>query len=134
VLFSSFTENAFLPLAEIFIEDVQAAGVDLAQVPMVSARLKEAEICRELLAQAGFVNVQQKTVQMGYHLQDENAWWDVLWGAALRGVLELIPETQRSDFKQQHLARIKTHCSEKGLWLDVEVRLTMAEVAEKIAG
>jgi hypothetical protein len=67
-------------------------------------------------------------MQMGYHLADENAWWDVAWGSALRGLLELIPEPERETFKEKHLRRISELRTEDGLWMDVEVLLTLGQV------
>lgn len=130
VLFSSFTEKAFAQLGECFMEDLTAAGVDMEEKAMASARLKDAEVCRELMRQTGYRNIQQTTMQMGYHLADENAWWDVLWGSAMRGLLELVPESAREDFKQGHLRRIVELRTDDGLWMDVEVLLTQGQVPE----
>jgi len=130
VLFSSFTEDAFAPLLDVFVEDLEAAGIDMSNKPLASARLKDAEVCCELMSQAGFVNIKQTTMQLGYYLQDEQAWWDVVWGAAMRGLLELVPENARADFKQKHLARISALCTDEGLWMDVGVRLTLGQVPE----
>lgn len=130
VLFSSFTEKAFSQLGECFVEDLTAAGVDMTDKPMASARLKDADTCKTLMMEAGYSNIQQTTMQMGYHLPDENAWWDVVWGAALRGLFELIPESERAAFKEKHLKRIAELCTSDGLWMDVEVRLTLGQVPE----
>jgi hypothetical protein len=67
-------------------------------------------------------------MQMGYHLADENAWWDVAWGSALRGLLELISAPEREIFKEKHLRRIAELRTEDGLWMDVEVLLTLGQV------
>lgn len=128
VLFSSFTENAFAPLGEYFVEDLVAAGVDMSDKPMASMRLKDAATCKSLMLDAGFTNIQQTTMQVGYHLADENAWWEAVWGAAMRGLVELVPESERGAFKQRHLKRIAELRTDDGLWLDVEVRLTMGQV------
>lgn len=128
VLFSSFTENAFSQLVECLIEDLAAAGVDMTDKPMAVSRLKDADTCTSLMVEAGYINVQQTTAQMGYHLSDEDAWWDVVWGAAMRGLVELIPESERDVFKDKHLARIAKLRTDDGVWLDVEVRFTLGQV------
>lgn len=130
VLFSSFTEKAFAQLGGCFMEDLAAAGVDMQDKPMASVRLKDADVCRELMQQAGYHNIQQTTMQMGYHLTDEDAWWDVVWGSAMRGLLELIPKSEREAFKQRHLSRIAELRTDDGVWMDVEVRLTLGQVPE----
>jgi ubiquinone/menaquinone biosynthesis C-methylase UbiE len=128
VLFSSFTEKAFAPLAECFVEDLAATGIDVADKPMASARLKDADACKALMQETGYTNIQQTTIQIGYHLTDENAWWDVVRGSALRGLLELVPEAERAAFKEKHLMRIAKLRTNDGVWMDVEVRLTQGQV------
>ena len=130
VLFSSFTEKAFAQLGECFVEDLVAASVDMTDRPMASERLKDADACRALMMETGYINIQQATMQMGYHLADENAWWDAVWGAAMRGLLDLVPASEREAFKAKHLKRIAELRTEDGLWMDVEVRLTMGQVPE----
>jgi ubiquinone/menaquinone biosynthesis C-methylase UbiE len=130
ILFSSFTDNAFAPLVNCFLEDIEAAGVDLSTKGMASERLKDAAVCRELLAASGLQNIKQDVVQMGYYLRDANDWWQVMWGSAMRGLLGLLDESQRDVFRQQHLDRVSRLAGDKGLWLDVEVRLNSAQVAE----
>ncbi len=128
VLFSSFTETAFQPLGEVFMEDLKQAGVDVESTPMAAARLHAADTCRELMVSVGFVDVQQVEMQKGYHLKDENEWWDAVWGAALRGLVLRVSPDERDEFKRRHLARIATLRTDDGLWLDVGVRLTSGQV------
>ena len=128
VLFSSFTDTAFRGLADIFKEDMEAAGVDVAKMPLATTRLTDIDVCSGLMSQAGYVNIKQTTLQMGYHLPDENAWWDTVRGAALRGFLALIPESSRTEFKQKHLARISKMRTDEGIWTDVGVQLTLGQV------
>lgn len=130
VLFSSFTESAFQPLGECLFEDLKQAGVDVESKPIASSRLDTANTCRELMETAGFVNVQQVEMQKGYHLKDENEWWDAVWGAAMRGLILQIPEAERETFKRRHLERVAKLRNADGLWLDVGVRLTSGQVPE----
>jgi ubiquinone/menaquinone biosynthesis C-methylase UbiE len=131
ILFSSFTENAFAPLGACFVEDLEAAGVDVSARPLASERLKDATVCHDLLQAAGLHNIRQEVVQMGYHLRDANDWWQVVWGSAMRGLVELVDEAQRETFRQRHLERVTQLTTDKGLWMDVEVRFNSAQVAER---
>jgi len=131
VLFSSFTETAFQLLGEYFMEDLKQSGVDIESKPMASSRLVAADTCREMMEAAGLVNVQQVEMQKGYHLKDENQWWEAVWGAAMRGLVLQIPEAEREDFKREHLERIAKLRNADGLWLDVGVRLTSGQVPEE---
>jgi len=131
VLFSCFTENAFAELAACFVEDIEAAGVDLPEMALVSERLKDEGVCHGLLAKSGLQNIKQETVQMGYYLHDADDWWRVVWGSALRGLLERLDESQWADFRQQHLERVSKMTTDKGLWMDVEVRFNSGQTPEQ---
>jgi ubiquinone/menaquinone biosynthesis C-methylase UbiE len=128
VLFSSFTENNFGSLGDIFTEDAKAAGVDLATRPIAHARLKKATVCRNLMLAAGYADVEQRVVQMGYYLRDAQDWWTVVWNSSMRRVVEILDERLREAFRCRHLERIAALQDERGVWMDVEARLTWARV------
>lgn len=130
ILFSSFTANAFAQLGACLFEDLEAAGVDLSQKVLASERLKDEAVCRDLLLAAGLHNVKQEVVQMGYHLRDADEWWQVVWGSAMRGLVEQVEEAQREAFRRRHLERVSQLASDKGVWMDVEVRFNSAQVAQ----
>lgn len=106
------------------------AGVDLSQKVLASERLKDEAVCRDRLLAAGWHNVKQEVVQMGYDLRDADEWWQVVWGSAMRGLVEQVAEAQRKAFRWRHLARVSQLASDKGVWMDVEVRLNSAQVAQ----
>jgi ubiquinone/menaquinone biosynthesis C-methylase UbiE len=130
ILFSSFTANAFARLGACLCEDLEAAGVDLSQRVLASERLKDEAVCRDLLLEAGLHNVKQEVVQMGYHLRDAGEWWQMVWGSAMRSLVELVEEAQREAFRRRHLARVSQLAGDKGVWMDVEVRFNSAQVAQ----
>jgi ubiquinone/menaquinone biosynthesis C-methylase UbiE len=130
VLFSSFTDTAFRPLADHLFEDLQAAGVDVAARPLASERLKDAEVCRVLLEEAGYHDVGQKEVQLGYHLRDAHEWWEVVWNSAMRGLVQQLPPEQQQEFQHTHLEAVSQYVGDDGLWLDVQVRFTQGRVPD----
>lgn len=130
VLFSSFTENAFQPLLDIFIEDLKKYGVDVEQQTMSSSRLKEARVCKALMEQAGFGEVRQTVIQAGYYLRDVEEWWTAIWFTAMRRLVEKIDPERVEDFKARHLERIADLRTDEGIWMDVEVRLTSGTVTQ----
>ena len=73
--FTSFEETAFRPMLDYFIERLQAYGVELPDGPFGSRRISSLEHCRDLLHDAGLVEVAAECEQIGYHLSDENDWW-----------------------------------------------------------
>ena len=128
VIFSSFTVNAFDPLVHVFIEDLGKFGLDVTDKLVAGARLKDADVCRDLMLAAGYSEVEQNIVQVGYHLGEAEEWWSAVWNTAMRGLVEQLPQEVQSDFKRAHLERITDLKTEDGLWMNVEVRLTSGAV------
>ena len=128
VLFSSFTENAFDPLVHIFIEDLEKFGLDVTDKLVASARLKDADVCKDLMVAAGYSAVEQNVVQVGYHLREAEEWWAAIWNTAMRGLVEQLPQDVQAEFKRTHLERVASLKTDDGLWMNVEVRLTSGKV------
>lgn len=124
VLFTSFTEQAFQPLAGQFIADLQAAGVDVESRPLASQRLKNPDTCRELMAEAGLEDIEQSIEQVGYHLRRVDDWWEVVWNSALRGLVGQIAPAEREAFRRRHLERVAALQTADGIWMGVEVIVT----------
>ncbi len=119
LIFTSFTANAFQPQGKLFRDDVEAAGVSIEDPGW--QRLNNEEACRDILSQAGFDNIQLTQEQLGYHLNDEKGWWDIVVNSGLRMIYNKLPAEQREAFQQRHLEKIAELKTDKGIWLDVEV-------------
>ncbi len=119
LIFTSFTANAFQPQAKIFIEDIEATGLSIDDPGW--QRLNNEDACRTILQQAGFDNIQLLQEQLGYHLNDEQGWGDIILNSGLRAVFNKLPRDQRTNFQRRHLEKIATLKTDKGIWLDVEV-------------
>lgn len=120
--FTSFEESAFHPLLDHFVESLQAFGVVLPEGPFGSRRITSLDHCGELLSAAGLTDIRMETVQIGYHLKDEQDWWEVVTSTAMRALLEQVPASDRDAFREQHLAFAAAQKTADGLWLDVQTR------------
>ncbi len=129
VLFTSFTDQAFTPLAEHFFSLLESYGLDFSgEHQLASQRLVAARTCRELMEAAGFEAIEQHTDQLGYHLRGPAEWWEVVWNSGLRGIVQRLPAEQREAFQREHLAQLDALLTEQGLWMDVEVRVTLGRM------
>jgi ubiquinone/menaquinone biosynthesis C-methylase UbiE len=128
VLFSSFTENAFRPLLDVFGEDLERFGLNVSKKNMSGARLRNADICKTLMDEAGYQEIEQRIIQVGYHLSNVDQWWDAIWNTGMRGMVEQLSPDVQPEFKRVHLARVEKLKTDDGLWMDVEVRLTSGKV------
>jgi len=128
LLFTTFTEKAFTPLAETLFADLEAFGVELAPLSLRADRLNAADDCAALLTAAGLESVEQHVDRVGYHLRGAEDWWEVVWNSGLRRAVSGLSAAQREDFRQRHLAGLVERVGEEGLWLEVEVRTSLGRV------
>lgn len=120
--FTCFETTAFQPMLNDFVERVETFGVQLPEGPFGSRRITSLDHCCELLANAGLEDVSAECMQTGYHLKDENDWWDVVANTAMRSLFEQVPDERKAEFRQQHLAFVATQKNADGLWMDVQTR------------
>lgn len=120
--FSSFAASAFLPQVGLFEQDLAGAGVEPA--PLAAERLNTPQTCAAQLEAAGFEDIVVTPVQLGYHLRDEQEWWEIIWNTGLRTRLETLDDAQLAAFRATHLAAIAKLATADGIWLDVEVLIS----------
>ena len=125
LLFTSFTANAFQPQGKLFRDDIEATGITIEDPGW--QRLNNEDACRDILHEAGFDNIQLLQEQLGYHLNDEKGWWDIVLNSGMRLIYNKLPADQREDFQRQHLEKIADLKTDKGIWLDVEVLFSSAQ-------
>lgn len=128
ILLSSFNSSAFEPMRQMFADSLQNIGVQLQQPPFYSDRMANPEICTSMLLKAGLKNVTQSKKQMGYHLNSANEWWDVLWNSDARALIDKIDPVRQAEFKIQHLSEVEKFAKKQGLWMDVEVLLSIGQI------
>ncbi|HEB87222.1 MAG TPA: methyltransferase domain-containing protein [Gammaproteobacteria bacterium] len=119
LIFTSFSANAFQPQAKMFVEDIETAGGIMDDPGW--QRLNNEDECRAILKQAGFGNIQLLQEQLGYHLNDEQGWRDIILNSGLRAIFNQLPVEKQDNFLRRHLEKIAALKRDKGLWLDVEV-------------
>ncbi len=128
VVFTSFSETSFDPMAKLFIEQLESLGVELNNPPFAAQRLSDPKVCAELMHSTGLESIDVEIVQVGYHLQCIDDWWAVVWNSGMRGMVQRLDEQLQVEFKTQHLESIQHLVSDKGLWLNVEVLVTQGVV------
>lgn len=122
VMFTVFGKQAFQPMMELFDKQLECFGVASPDsgASSFAARLFNPDDCRALLKRAGLEDIDVTTEQLGYHLKDEQEWWEVLSNSGMRYRVEGIPLEQRESFREEHLAEARPLVGDRGLWLNVE--------------
>lgn len=122
LMLTSFTTQAFHPLADIFRQDIASFGVEMSEA--ARERLKTGEECHNLMSKAGFSDINIEVEQMGYHLNEVNDWWELINHTAFRGLIEQLEPAQRTEFQAKHQEHIQDQATGKGIWLDIETIFT----------
>ena len=124
VIFTSFGPAAFRPMLDLFM--ARLALHDVATDPAAGARLNDPAQCRQLLTAAGLTDVEVVTEQLGYHLKDAAEWWEIVYNAGLRGMLEKLAPHKRAVFQREHMQEVQALVTDPGLWLNVETLFSYA--------
>jgi ubiquinone/menaquinone biosynthesis C-methylase UbiE len=127
VVASSFFRGSFEPNLELFLERIQRYGIS---PPVFSWK----QICTEeqflgLYASAGLNGVHVQRHEIGYALNDAEAWWRVIWFAGFRSLVAQLSEPALVRFKQEHLADIDALRGGPGIRLNVTALFASGQVA-----
>lgn len=122
VTFTVFGSQAFLPMMDLFLKRVQAAGVTFPEhSPRAAAlRLQDPEAGRSLAMDAGLTEVSVEREAIGYHLRDANDWWEILWNSGTRAVLERLTGDQQETLRREHSVEVAALAGADGIYLNVE--------------
>jgi ubiquinone/menaquinone biosynthesis C-methylase UbiE len=121
--FTSFGPNAFAPLTESFCERMKQYNITI-ESPALD-RLKDPEICKSLLEEAGAIDIEVTEKQCGHHLNNADNWWEVVWNSGLRMYLEQLQPPQQAEFRKEHLEEVSKLKTDKGVWLDIQTNFTV---------
>ncbi len=119
VAITSFYDNAFLPLAELFFGRLALYGIE--RPPLSWKRVATAEKMTALFENASLRQITVRRKNIGYYLRSADEWWDVIWYAGFRSLVNQLSPPQLERFKEEHLAEIQKLATDEGIWLDVEV-------------
>lgn len=125
IIFTSFSRRTFQPMSGWFREAIEGCGHPFPEPAWL--RLAEPGLCQDMVEQAGYTNAKVTTKQMGYHLSNEQDWWEILWNSGFRGLLNILSAQELADLRLRHLEQVAGLKTDDGIWLDVEVHYTQAE-------
>jgi len=115
--FSGFGPTFLQPLRDLWEARLRHYGVSLPTASP-NQRLEEPETCRRLLHEAGFVQHEVQSEQLGYYFRTVEEYWEEVWASQRRmDVLQLAP-AQREQFKAEHLAEVGALATAQGIWRD----------------
>lgn len=127
VLACSFYDTSFEPLSDLFFDRLEKFGI--ARPPVAWKRIASEEKGAALFKRAGLIDVHAQRRDLGYHLRNAEEWWDIIWFAGFRGLVNQLAPDALTEFKREHLAEIGARSTAEGLKLDVEIVFTQGRVA-----
>ena len=119
IAISSFTDDAFDPFSQMFLDCYQSFGKEAP--PLSWKRLESEENIRAVFKSAGISDVSFHHQPLGYEMKTEQHWWDVVWNAGYRGLLNQLTDEQQLEFKTKHMAEVAAYCKNNKAWLDTSV-------------
>ncbi len=114
IAISSFAGDAFAPMADIFLQRFEATGRTVP--PLSWKRLATAALITEVFNAAGITSIDFYHEPLGRHLTDAQAWWDVVWNAGWRGLLNQLTADEQAQFKDEHMQDIAEVIGRDGVW------------------
>ncbi len=114
-----FYDNAFLPLIDLFFQRIAQFGIE--RPPLAWKRISTEEKLSALFQAASLSEIKVQRKNVGYYLNSANEWWDLIWYAGFRALVNQLSQQQLEKFKAEHLAEIQSLATTEGIWLDVEV-------------
>ena len=128
VVACSFYQGSFEPNVDLFLERIQRYGV--APPPFTWKHISTEAQFHALYTSAGLGDVQIHKHDIGYPLNNAEAWWRVIWYAGFRGLVAQLNETQLAQFKQEHLAEITALKTGRGIPLNVAALFASGRVGD----
>jgi hypothetical protein len=109
-------------LVELFFNRIEQYGIERPAVSWKRISTEEKSVALYDKAKLGHARVFRKN--LGYYLSSADEWWDLIWYAGFRGLVNQLTERDLERFKQEHLQEIRQLATKEGIWLDVEVLYT----------
>ena len=106
-------------MVELFFNCIQRYGIE--KPPLSWKRIATEDKAAALCHTADLKDIRVERKDLGYYLQDASEWWDVIWYAGFRGLVNQLEPPAMERFKKEHLTEIQNLATAKGIWLDVKV-------------
>ncbi len=119
VMITSFEEDYFHPLKELFFARIESYGVP--PHPQTWKRTASEAGCRDLFEKGGFRHIDVRKRNVGYYLDNADEWWEIVWNAGLRRMVTQLSPQDQERFKREHVAEVDALRRKDGIWLDVGV-------------
>jgi len=123
VAITSFAETQFHPLRDMMCDRLSTYGI--SQFPQAWKLVASDMGCRNLFERANLKDIRIESKNVGYYLDAAEDWWDIVWNAGFRRLVNQLSTDNLKRFKQEHLEEVDSLRTEHGIWLNAPVLLTI---------
>jgi ubiquinone/menaquinone biosynthesis C-methylase UbiE len=123
VAITTFTGEAFSPMADIFVKRFESTGREVP--PLSWRRLATEELIREQFNAVNINKVEIHHEPLGYQMTSSQMWWDVVWNAGWRSLLNQLSEEEQKEFEEVHRKEIAEVLGDAGVWFNTEVLIAV---------
>lgn len=127
IAMTAFQESYFHPLKDLMVTRLSGYGVQ--PPPRTWKRIATEAGCKELFAKGGLRDVRVEQRNVGYFLDNAEQWWDVVWNAGFRRMVEQLSPSDQERFRKEHLQEAAALATRDGIWLDAGVLFTIGTKA-----
>lgn len=123
VITSTFYDDAFSPLATLFLDRLERYGIEIPSLAW--KRIATKEQCTTIFSDAGLHDISCHQIDSGYYFRDADDWWYLIWNAGFRGLVAQLSDDDLIKFKQEHLAEVNQLATDDGIWLQLNILYTI---------
>ncbi len=123
IIITTFFENAFSPLVEMFLNRLETYNVEIP--PMAWKRVATEEKCISLFNTANLKDIRSHLKDSSYYLKDSSDWWYIIWNGGFRGLISQMSDNDIERFKTEHLNEVQELSTDNGIWLEMKVLFTI---------
>ena len=127
VVCNAFYDTAFSPNVDLFLQRIKHYGVEPPEFSW--KRVGSEDKFAALYRTAGLLDIKTVHADVGYMLADANEWWDVVWYAGFRGLVNQLAPADLEQFKHEHLAEIQALDQGNGIPMNVQIIYAKGTVA-----
>ena len=125
VAITTFSDYAFDPLFDLFLNRIEKHGIE--RPPISWKRLGTTDKHQDLFKKTGLREIESYERQVGYFIDNAEEWWEIVKSSGFRSLINQLPEQDLDTFRQDHMAEVSTISGDRGIWLDVEIIVTLGK-------
>ena len=127
VVCNAFFDTSFSPNVDLFLQRIKHYGIEPPEFSW--KRVGTEDKFAALYRAAGLLDVKTVRVDVSYMLAGADEWWDVVWYAGFRGLVNQLAPADLEQFKRDHLADIQALDQGQGIPMNVQIVYAKGTVA-----